>query len=57
MKLSRDMASHKEGLDNSLRDRSSTAKRLEELENKVEENSKKLDRICEILEAMKFSQE
>lgn len=32
-----------------------TLKRFQDLEKKVEENSKKLDRICEILEGMKSS--
>jgi len=54
LKLSRDVAVSKEGLDESVRDRSPLANQLQYLEKKVEENSKKLDRICKILEGKKL---
>jgi len=54
LKLSREIAVSKEGLNVSLRDRSPLANQLQFLENKVDENSKKLDRICKILEGKKL---
>lgn len=59
LKLSRDM-SLTTGIKKNENDRNGQqkiSKRLQDLENKVEENSKKLDRICEILEGIKFSQQ
>jgi len=51
---SRNLIHSKETMDGSRRNsRFPVAKRLEALEKKVEENSKKLDRICDILERMK----
>jgi Ca2+-binding EF-hand superfamily protein len=55
LKLSREIEANRERLDENLRDPSPLmANRLQELEEKVEENSKKLDRICSILEGRKF---
>jgi len=46
----------REGLNESLQDGSPLAKQVQNLQKKVEENSKKLDRICDILEGRKTSQ-
>jgi len=57
LEYSRNRSSNRETMDESLKNNCSpAAKRLQVLKKKVEENSKKLDRICEILEAMKLSQ-
>mmetsp|Transcript_22746 Transcript_22746/g.46222 ORF Transcript_22746/g.46222 Transcript_22746/m.46222 type:complete len:440 (-) Transcript_22746:1588-2907(-) len=59
LKLSRDMSltTGKKKNENDRNGQQKISKRLQDLENKVEENSKKLDRICEILEGIKFSQQ
>jgi hypothetical protein len=55
LKLSREIEANREMLNKSLRDPSPLlANRLQKLEEKVEDNSKKLDRICNILEGRKF---
>lgn len=55
LKLSREIEANREKSDENLRDPSPLlANRLQELEEKVKENSKKLDRICNVLEGRKF---
>jgi len=55
LKLSREIEANRERSDENMREPSPLlANRLQELEEKVKENSMKLDRICNILEGRKF---